>query len=123
LRTRLSFSFQQTENTIEFNNSKAELALNTFGLGLEYRFNQLFSLGDALVMALNGRLGSVANTVSSDLQLADSETDYNRSAINGRLIYTLPAAGRISLNTDLINYSGDREFQDFLITARYDITF
>jgi|GEM_PF-5996438 len=123
LRTRLSFSFQQTENTIDFNNSKAELALNTFGLGLEYRFNQLFSLGDALVMAVNGRLGSVANTVSSDLQIADSETDYNRSAINGRLIYTLPAAGRISLNTDLINYSGDREFQDFLITARYDITF
>ncbi|MGH1366228.1 MAG: hypothetical protein ACRBF0_21895 [Calditrichia bacterium] len=123
LRTRLSFSFQQTENTIDFNNSKAELALNTFGLGLEYRFNQLFALGDALVLATNARLGSVGNKISSDLQIADSEVDYNRTSFNGRLIYTMPAAGRISFNADMINYSGDRQFKDFLITARYDITF
>ncbi|MEZ4747152.1 MAG: hypothetical protein R3C41_13855 [Calditrichia bacterium] len=127
LKSRLEFNFQQNENTAANVNS-SELSLNSFGGGLEYTFNGVFDPQGDLVLALNGRYGLV-NTDISTLDPTDptgasfinNNFDYNRSFVNARIIFSLPDFGRLSLNGDWISYSGDRDFRDYLLTARYDI--
>lgn len=119
LRTNLEFSFQQTENT-SANLGGSDLSFNSFGLGAEYEFRKLFGQSDNLVLAATGRYGAVSSSVTLN---TTSVTDYNRSFLNGRLIYSYFPYGRISLNADLVNYSGDRKYKDYIITARYDVTF
>jgi hypothetical protein len=119
LKTNLEFSFQQTENTAA-SNSATNLSFNSFGAGAEYKFNKLFSQSDNLVMGVNGRYGTISSSVTLN---TTTDTNYNRSFLNGRLIYTYFPYGRFSLNGDLVNYNGDRTYKDYIITARYDVTF
>lgn len=119
LKTNLEFSFQQTENTAA-SSSASNLSFNSFGAGAEYQFSKLFSQSDNLVMGINGRYGTIASSITFN---TTTETNYNRSFLNGRLIYTYFPYGRISLNGDLVNYNGDRTYKDYIITARYDVTF
>lgn len=126
LRTNLEFAFQQTENT-SARQGGSDLTFNSFGLGAEYEFGRLFSRTDNLIFSAAGRYGAVTSSVvapgGSGGSGSSMESEYNRSFLNGRLIYSYLPYGRISLNADLINYSGDRRYKDYLITARYDVTF
>ena len=124
LITNLQFTFQQTENTVA-NTSENTLNINSFGLGAEYRLASLFGQQDNLSFALNGRIGNVNNDIKALNVVGNPITiiDYKRNFFNGRLIYNHPQLGRISVIGDLINYSGDRDFKDMILTARYDVNF
>lgn len=126
LRTNLEFAFQQTENT-SASQGGSDLSFNSFGLGAEYEFGKLFSQSDNLILSATGRYGAVASSVAVSSGSGGAginvDTDYNRSFLNGRLIYSYFPYGRVSLNADLVNYSGDRKYKDYIITARYDVTF
>jgi hypothetical protein len=119
LKTNLEISFQETENT-SASASETKLSFNSFGIGGEYQLENLLGQADKLLLGVTGRYGSVSTSVVFN---TTTETQYNRSFLNGRIIYTYFPYGRISLNTDLINYSGDRRYKDYIITARYDVTF
>ncbi|RMF60959.1 MAG: hypothetical protein D6748_02860, partial [Calditrichaeota bacterium] len=119
LKSFLQFNFQQTENTAPTNESK--LNLGSFGGGLEYQLQQLFDRNDGLSIAASGIYGKVSNDIV--LTANTLTTDYNRLFLNGRIIYSHRSLGRITLNADLINYTGDRNFKDYIITARYDLSF
>lgn len=124
LRTTLEIQFMQSEagkgNTgISGTNFTNRLEVNSFGGGLEYSFLKLLGQNDALTFSANGSYGKVNNTPT----LAASEINYNRLFLNGRLVYTLPKLGRLSINGDLIRYTGDRDYQDTIVTARYDVSF
>lgn len=122
LKTNLEFTFQQTENSAA-QVSRSTLQINSFGLGAEYRFNQLFDQQDHLSFGVNGRLGLVNSDLTSIPINVTNTIDYNRNFFNGRLIYTHPRLGRISVIGDMINYTGDRTFRDYIVTARYDVKF
>ncbi len=117
LKTHLDFMFQQTRNT--FQTGPTELQLNSFGGGLEYRLTSLLSRNDALTLSAGGQYGSV----SQDNLGGVPGTDYKRTFLNGRLVYSLIPYGRLSLNVDLVKYSGDRNYQDLVFLGRYDVNF
>lgn len=119
LKTNLEFSFQQTENSAASSNA-SDLSFNSFGLGGEYQFGKLFSQSDELLLGITGRYGTVTSTVIFN---TSTETKYDRSFLNGRIIYNYFPYGRFSLNGDLVNYTGSRVYKDYIITARYDVTF
>ena len=121
LKTNLEFTFQQTENTAA-QSSSGDLAVNSFGAGAEYGFKRIFSQEDDLSISATGRMGLVESSVTSTTG-GTTLFDYNRSFLNGRLIYTHATYGRFSLNGDLVSYSGDRNFKDYIVTARYDVRF
>lgn len=124
LKTSLEFTFQQTESTQEFNGdvqNGSELNLTSFGAGAEYRFSNLANQTDHLTFGINTRLGQFANTLTSSG--AEMPTDYNRTFLGGRIVYDNTPLGRLTLMADWINYTGDREFEDYLLVARYDVTF
>ena len=123
LTSFLQFNFQQTDNTATVNESK--LNLGSFGGGLDYRFKTLFARGDELLIAASTLYGKVSSDVTTTLNntSAMTSTDYNRLFLNGRLIYSHQSLGRITINADLVNYTGDRSFKDYIITARYDLSF
>lgn len=117
LKTNLEFSLQQTDNTIP--NNESNLTINTFGAGGEYLFRDLFAAADQFSIGTFIRYGMI----SSDTQIPTGTmtVDYNRMFLNGRILYHIPGGGRISLNGDLMNYSGDKAYSDYIITTRYDI--
>ncbi len=122
LKTHLELNFQQTDNSVN-DTTISDLSVSSFGLGVEYRFPKLFNDLDKLSMAVNGRMGLIETNSNPANPTLATTFDYNRSFLNGRLIYTHSNLGRISLNGDLINYTGDRQFKDYIITARYDVRF
>lgn len=115
LKTNLEFSLQQNDNMIPNNDSK--LTLNTFGAGGEYRFDNLFGDEDQFTFGTFIKYGSV----SSESEVLPDPIDYNRLFLNGRILYRLPQYGRIILNADLVSYSGDQKYSDYIITSRYEV--
>lgn len=129
LKTHIQATFQQTETNIDNKTvrqkSGNEFSINSFGAGLEYQFRELLSMRDVFTLAANGRYGNVSSRLSSELanNRISTISEYQRFFLNGRLIYSLPPYGRLSLNADMVNYTGARNFVDYIITARYDVTF
>jgi hypothetical protein len=115
LKTNLEFSLQQNDNMIPNNDSK--LTLNTFGGGGEYRFDNLFGDEDQFTFGTFIKYGSV----SSESEILPDPIKYNRFFLNGRILYRLPQYGRIILNADLVSYSGDQKYSDYIITSRYEV--
>ena len=115
LKTNLEFSLQQNDNMIPNNDSK--LTLNTFGVGGEYLFKNLFGEDDQFTFGTFIRYG----LVSSDSEILPDPIDYNRFFLNGRILYRFPQYGRIILNADLVSYSGDQKYSDYIITSRYEV--
>lgn len=120
LKTNLEFTLQQNDNTIP--NNESNLSFNTFGAGGEYLFKNLLGNNDQFSFGTFIRYGSVSSEFP-DLPQNDpnSEIKYNRFFLNGRILYHLPQYGRLSLNADLVNYSGDQKYSDYIITTRYDV--
>ncbi len=118
LTTTLEVSLQQTESA-KGSDVESQIAVNNVGLGLEYQLGKIFSRSDNLAVALNTQIG----TVNSIIRNADQNLNYTRAFLSGRLIYSLPRIGRFSLNADFINYSGDQAYVDYILTARYDLSF
>lgn len=124
LKTNLEFTVQQTESTSEMNEmvqTGSDLQLNTFGYGFEYEFKRLFRDADNLVIAFKNRFGGVTSSVTALGN--ESASDYNRTFFGGRITYSNPVIGRLSFNGDWVNYSGSRNFKDYILTTRYDLTF
>jgi hypothetical protein len=119
LKTNLEVSLQETENTAA-NTSSTKLSFSSFGIGGEYKLENLLGQADNLLFGLTGRLGQVSTSVVFNTA---TEIRYNRSFLNGRIIYSYFPYGRISLNADLVNYTGDRRYKDYIITVRYDVSF
>jgi hypothetical protein len=126
LTTRLEFSLQQSDN--KFSAGESKLSLNSFGAGGEYLFSNLFSNNDRLTFGTFLRYGSVTTETpfeTSDIngnRITDKfEVKYNRFFLNGRILYQIPQVGRLSLNADLVSYSGDQKYSDYIITTRYDM--
>lgn len=126
LRTTLEFNFQQTDNylTSAFQDS-SEYAFNSFGLGADYRFGGLLHKVDALDIGFRGRYGIVTTDLVSrrDGSRLVRNEDYNRVFLNARMIYNHPTMGKLSINSDLVNYSGDRRYSDLILSARFDLSF
>nr|HQV32960.1 hypothetical protein [Calditrichia bacterium] len=124
LRHTLEFSFQQSENenatggqVVTGNN----LLFNAFGGGLEYRFDRLLNQIDNLTMGVNTRFGRVTTTrITSG---TESEDKFSRNLFGGRLMYDNGSLGRLSLLGDWIVYGGDNGYEDYILTARYDVSF
>jgi hypothetical protein len=95
------------------------LNFTTFGLGGNYKFTNVFA-EDQLALQANVRFGSITSKYNLDT-LADLE--YNRSYYSFRANYTLPKYGSFSVMADILNYSGDRTYGDFIYTLRYDVNF
>jgi len=128
LKTNLEFSLQQNDNMIPNNDSK--LSLNSFGAGGEYLFKNLFGDNDQLSFGTFIRYGTVSAETDiatqdpnnpQNLIMSTSKIDYNRFFLNGRILYRLPQYGRIILNADLVSYSGDQTYSDYIITSRYEV--
>ena len=124
LRHTLEFSFQQSENenatggqVVTGNN----LLFNAFGGGLEYRFDRLLNQIDNLTMGVNTRFGRVTTTRISSGN--ESEDKFSRNLFGGRLMYDNGSLGRLSLLGDWIVYGGDNGYEDYILTARYDVSF
>lgn len=124
LKTSLEFSLQQNDNMIPSNESK--LSLNSFGGGGEYLFKNLLGENDQLSFGTFIRYGTVSNETEivdpfNPPNLVTTKIDYNRFFLNGRILYRLPQYGRIILNADLVSYSGDQKYSDYIITSRYEV--
>ncbi|RMG64209.1 MAG: hypothetical protein D6715_10040 [Calditrichaeota bacterium] len=126
LQTNLEFSLQESE-TAPGSPFASDLSFNAFGAGLSYTFSQLASPDDRLTIALNGRYGKTNTTRSVfdplNAQFSSADFDFNRLYLGGRLIYNAARLGRISLNADFINYSGNQSFKNYVLSARYDYRF
>ncbi|NOX36558.1 MAG: hypothetical protein GXO78_03395 [Calditrichaeota bacterium] len=118
LITTLEVSLQQTESA-KGTDVENRIEMNNFGFGLEYQLGRLFIRSDNLTAALNAQIG----TVNSVIQNANQSLKYTRAFVSGRLIYNMPRIGRFSVNADFINYTGDQAYVDYIVTARYDISF
>ncbi len=139
LKTRLELIFQQSDNTSNFLeanqptgfSNSSDLSLNAFGGGVEYQLPQFLSPQGGLLLAASGRYGKVETSTTTPFRDPGTNTlielkqlsDYNRTFFNARIIYSDTRLGRISLNGDWINYTGGRDFRDYILTARYDISF
>ena len=127
LKTNLEFSIQQSTN--KFSSGESKLSLSSFGAGGEYLFKNLFNNNDQLSLGTFIRYGSVStetpfagtDLITGNRTIQTTKVDYGRFFLNGRILYHLPQFGRISLNADLVSYSGDQEYSDYIITTRYDV--
>ena len=126
LRTTLEFNFQQTDNYLTaVSPDSSEYAFNSFGLGADYTFGGLLHKVDALDVGIRGMYGNVtADLVSRrSSERTFRREDYNRVFFNARVIYHHPTMGKLSLNSDIVNYGGDRNYGDLILSARYDLSF
>ncbi|OGB68893.1 MAG: hypothetical protein A2Y94_04015 [Caldithrix sp. RBG_13_44_9] len=119
LQTLLEVILQKTESGMDDPTLGSELNFTTFGLGGNYKFTNVFT-EDQLTLQANLRFGSITSKYNLST-LADLE--YNRSYYSFRANYTLPKYGSFSVMADMLNYSGDRSYGDFIYTLRYDINF
>jgi hypothetical protein len=120
LNTTVEVSLQQNDNA-KGTDSELNQSFNAIGLGGAYTFRSAFSQNDAFIISTFGRFG----TTSSEPIESSLKTEYDRLFLNGRLVYRFPQYGRISLNGDFIQYSGDQAFNytDYILSARLDINF
>ncbi len=118
LTTTIELNVQNTQSAQETEYA-SEVGFNSFGLGAEYEWKRFLRQSDNLTLSFNSQYGKVKNlSVNQDLNQI-----YNRLFISGRLSYEMPPYGQLSVSGDLINYTGDLQYKDYIITARYDISF
>ncbi len=127
LRTSLEFNFQQSDNYLtNVDRDTTSFAMNTFGASAQYTFDGLTNTNDALSLGIRGQYGIASDELSlaqGNSPRLNSITDYNRMHFSGRIIYDSPRLGKLSLNGDVVEYSGDRSFRDVIFGARYTINF
>jgi len=119
LQTLLEVILQKSESGKDDPTLGSELNFTTFGVGGNYKFTDVFT-EDQLMLQANLRFGSITSKYNLTT-LEDLE--YNRSYYSFRANYTLPKYGSFSVMADMLNYSGDRSYGDFIYTLRYDINF
>jgi hypothetical protein len=119
LQTLLEVILQQTETGKDDPDLGSKLNFTTFGVGGNYRFNNVFT-EDQLSLQANLRFGSVTSKYNL---ITVEELKYNRNYFSFRINYTLPKYGSFSALTDILSYSGDRSYGDFIYTLRYDVNF
>lgn len=118
LTTTVELNLQNTESAQETEYA-SKVGFNSVGLGAEYEWARFLRQSDNLTLSLNGQYGKVENlSVNEDLNQI-----YNRLFVSGRLSYEMPPYGQLTLSGDFVNYTGDLQYNDYIITARYDITF
>ncbi len=118
LTTTLEFNLQNTESAQETEYA-SKVGFNSFGFGAEYEWDRFMRDSDNLTISFNTQYGKVENlSVNENLN-----QNYNRLFISGRVSYQMPPYGQLSFSGDVINYTGDLQYKDFIITARYDISF
>ncbi len=123
LQTLLELIVQQTETGKDVPAQSSKLDMTTFGVGGNYRFYNLLA-NDQLMLQANLRFGTVTSRsalTSTTPQPADQK--FSRNYFSFRVNYGLPRYGNLGLIADLLTYSGDRDYSDFIYTIRYDITF
>ncbi|HFE63720.1 MAG TPA: hypothetical protein ENK14_04790 [Caldithrix sp.] len=124
LQTLLEFILQQTE-TGKDTDREGTLSFTTFGAGINYVFENLFTR-DRLTLNAKARFGKISSEYKLyvDPQSTGSTSfDYNRNYFSFRLNYTVPRFGNIGLLADILAYSGDKNKKDVIYSARYDYSF
>lgn len=111
LRTLLEFIIQNTESG-KGTLLESQLKLTSFGGGVQYILPNVLG-DDRLLLKANARLG----------KLETATYNYNRNYFSFKINYSLPKYGNIGLAADILNYSGDRDYNDFIYSARYDVSF
>jgi len=119
LQTLLEMILQQTETGKDDPSLGSKLSLTTFGVGGTYKFTNVFT-EDQLSLQANLRYGSITSKYNL---VSVSELKYNRGYYSFRINYSLPKYGSLSVLTDILNYSGDRSYGDFIYSLRYDVNF
>ncbi len=123
LQTRLEFILQQTE-TGTGTERESTLELTTFGLGVQYTFQNIFTT-DRLMLRTNARFGKLSSLykLTSDGQTTATPTDYTRNYYSFRINYSVSDWGSLGLMADVLTYSGDRSYNDYIYSIRYDYNF
>lgn len=123
LQTRLEFVLQQTE-TGKGSPRESNMELVSIGAGGEYVFEDLLA-DDRLSVRANLRVGRLSSLykVASQSQAATQPFEYLRNNYTFRINYSLTRYGSIGVMADVITYRGDREYNDFIYSARYDYSF
>ncbi|MBN2364889.1 MAG: hypothetical protein EH225_01905 [Calditrichaeota bacterium] len=119
LQTMLEFILQQTETGPDDPTLGSEMDFLSFGIGGNYRFSNILA-ADQLTLQANVRFGTVTSRYDNSIL---GELDYNRNYYSFRLNYLLERYGSFSFIGDILTYSGDRDYQDFIYTIRYDLNF
>ncbi len=119
LQTLLEVIIQNTETGPNDPAQGSKLDLTTFGIGGNYRFTNVFA-EDNLFLQANLRFGNVKSSYTSTTL---GDLNYKRNYYSFRINYVLKRYGSFSFVTDFLTYSGDRSYQDFIYTLRYDINF
>jgi hypothetical protein len=118
LQTILEFILQQSETGQE-TDLASKLDVTSFGLGGRYIFTNLMTT-DRLFLQAKLRFGSV----KYDYLLAGlPDSDYSRNYYSFRVNYSVPRYGSLGLIADILSYGGNRNYNDFIYTVRYDYTF
>jgi hypothetical protein len=123
LQTLLELIVQQTETGKDVPDQSSKLDMTTIGVGGNYRFYNLLAT-DQLMLQANLRFGTVTSRsalTATTPQPADQK--FNRNYYSFRIHYAVPRYGNLGLIFDILTYSGDRDYSDFIYTIRYDITF
>jgi hypothetical protein len=116
MQTLLEVIIQKTETGPDEPAQGSKLDLTTFGIGGNYRFSNVFA-EDNLSLQVNLRFG----TVKSSYAASNLDFDYNRNYYSFRINYVLNRYGSFGFIADILTYSGDRSYQDYIYTLRYDI--
>ncbi len=118
LQTNVEFRYQQTK-TGEGTEYASSLDMVTFGAGIQYSFRRLFT-EDQLFLRLYGRFSDLTNQTYS---LGQVNIKYKRNYLAARMTYSLKNLGTLSVLGNWIMYRGDREYDDFIYSARLEINF
>lgn len=117
LQTQLEFVLQQTE-TGKGTDQESNLDLVTYGAGVQYTFKDVFTR-DRLFLKARIRIGNL----SSEYKISSLIYKYTRSYFSVQVNYSLQQYGNIGLTGDLLTYSGDKNYKDFIYSIRYDYGF
>ncbi len=111
LQTNLEFITQEAKSG-EGTSYENNLELTTFGIGAQYRIRKIVG-DDQLFLRVKARLSDLKTT----------SYNYNRNFFSFRINYSYPKIGNLGLSLDIINYHGDREYNDMIYSIRYDYRF
>ncbi|MEJ2634687.1 MAG: hypothetical protein P8184_05290 [Calditrichia bacterium] len=117
LQTIIEFVLQQSE-TGTATPRGSSLDLTSFGGGIQYAFKNILTT-DQLSIRAYAQVGKL----TSIYKIASSSLNYNRNYFNLRANYSIPSLGSIGLAADILSFSGDRNYQDYIYSARYEYNF
>ena len=118
LQTNLEFRYQQTK-TGEGTQYSSSLEMLTFGVGVQYTLRRVFA-EDQLFLRLYTRFSDLT---SQSLSFGSTTLKYKRNFLASRITYSLTNIGTLSFLGNWIMYRGDREYDDFIYSARLEINF